>query len=344
MTALRFFAAAAVFCSHCSILQSGGAASVFLFNKILFNGFAGVGFFFTLSGFILTYVYQDTINIKKFYLNRFARIYPLHILTLFTVIVLYKISEVKALFLNIFLLQAFSHADAFTYNAPSWSLSCEFLFYSLFPYLILKMAKLSTQVITALLIFFVFLDFLLPIVLMKENINPDWIHYWCYLFPGARLIDFISGCCLGLIFIHRPYTIRLWQSMILSLLWIIILCTESNIPLPFRWSSFYLPYVLVLIYFFANLKKKCPKILIYLGEISFCFYLVHKQMGLVFISTIWQTPILGKTMIAYIVFSFIWSLIISIFLYELIEKPFRKKIRGLFKDNDTLEMINDSKQ
>ena len=49
-------------------------------------------------------------------------------------------------------------------------------------------------------------------------------------------------------------------------------------------------------------------------------------------------------MIAYIVFSFIWSLIISIFLYELIEKPFRKKIRGLFKDNDTLEMINDSKQ
>lgn len=67
------------------------ALMVFLFHQNLFSGYqlgsAGVSFFFILSGFILTYNYQDKLGehsgntIRAFYVARLARIYPVHLLT-----------------------------------------------------------------------------------------------------------------------------------------------------------------------------------------------------------------------------------------------------------------------
>ena len=53
-------------------------------DSILESGFCGIGLFFTLSGFVLSYVYgeidpNDPIAKRNFWAARFARVYPIHI-------------------------------------------------------------------------------------------------------------------------------------------------------------------------------------------------------------------------------------------------------------------------
>src|SRR5690349_8891699 len=57
-------------------------------------GYAGVSFFFVLSGFILAYTYHDKLKklnwrrIGSFYGARFSKIYPTHVLTLLLAVAL----------------------------------------------------------------------------------------------------------------------------------------------------------------------------------------------------------------------------------------------------------------
>ena len=76
LTGLRFLAAAAVFVSH---TKGWFAIENFHPGPI---GSAAVGFFFVLSGFILSHVYRgasEATSAGRFYLARFARIWPMHI-------------------------------------------------------------------------------------------------------------------------------------------------------------------------------------------------------------------------------------------------------------------------
>lgn len=88
LTSLRFIFAFMVFASHLSFLQKTESNALsWIFDSVFCEGYIGVSFFFILSGFILAYNYQDGIlknkkSKKAFYQARFARIFPLHILTL----------------------------------------------------------------------------------------------------------------------------------------------------------------------------------------------------------------------------------------------------------------------
>ena len=88
LNGLRFFAALAVIITHIELIKEQmefpGLHSK---NKIVFElGGLGVVFFFVLSGFLITYLLlkekeqTGTINVKKFYLRRILRIWPLYFL------------------------------------------------------------------------------------------------------------------------------------------------------------------------------------------------------------------------------------------------------------------------
>ena len=87
LTSLRFIFALMVFGAHCYIIED-------LFDTHFFKeGFVGVSFFFVLSGFIISYNYQNRLaehitTKRSFWVARIARIYPLHWFTLFLSIVL----------------------------------------------------------------------------------------------------------------------------------------------------------------------------------------------------------------------------------------------------------------
>ncbi|MDH7463676.1 acyltransferase [Chitinophagaceae bacterium 26-R-25] len=86
LNTLRFFAAFFVIISHAQISISKMLDRTILDLPVFNRGADAVEFFFTLSGFLITYLLQkeieqtSTVSIKKFYLRRVFRIWPLYFL------------------------------------------------------------------------------------------------------------------------------------------------------------------------------------------------------------------------------------------------------------------------
>jgi peptidoglycan/LPS O-acetylase OafA/YrhL len=89
LDALRFFAFFAVFVNHVLIsfgYYNPNPTFKFIQKNFLSAGGLGVSFFFVLSGFLITYLLleekenQGRIDIKKFYIRRILRIWPLYFL------------------------------------------------------------------------------------------------------------------------------------------------------------------------------------------------------------------------------------------------------------------------
>ncbi|MGB1038468.1 MAG: acyltransferase family protein, partial [Bacteroidia bacterium] len=84
LNALRFFAASLVVLMHIRSNQGRMGLEMVPEWPIFFKGLVAVSFFFVLSGFLITYILlkeeaaTKTISIKKFYLKRVFRIWPLY--------------------------------------------------------------------------------------------------------------------------------------------------------------------------------------------------------------------------------------------------------------------------
>ena len=133
-----------------------------IFNVVR-SGYAAVGIFFVLSGFILAYNYDLgawTKGLsKKFAIARFARIYPVYLLSLLVLSPLW----IKAIFhapakqaafgfWHFTLLQSWIPTAALVgyWNGPSWSISDEAFFYLTFPFvgaLMWRYAKSKQRII-----------------------------------------------------------------------------------------------------------------------------------------------------------------------------------------------------
>lgn len=83
LTFTRFLAAIAIVIFH-----YGGSAFPFqtpILKSLFSNANVGVSFFFILSGFVMMIAYgarQSEINFREYFINRFARIYPIYFLAL----------------------------------------------------------------------------------------------------------------------------------------------------------------------------------------------------------------------------------------------------------------------
>lgn len=138
------------------------------------NGRVWVDFFFILSGFILSHVYARSFAApyssgrvsRAFYWARFARIYPLHLATLFAMIgvelsayvarpaIADAFASDRKSWLSILQHLSLTHAwrslDRLEWNVPSWSISTETLAYLCFPLLMLMVHRQKVIAITAL--------------------------------------------------------------------------------------------------------------------------------------------------------------------------------------------------
>src|SRR2546430_4023453 len=83
LTGMRFVAAGLVFLFH-SLWQNffvSPDAQKTTFSLFFQGGWAGVSFFFVLSGFVLAWAARPTDTAAKFWRRRFFKIYPNHLLT-----------------------------------------------------------------------------------------------------------------------------------------------------------------------------------------------------------------------------------------------------------------------
>ncbi|MES2833124.1 MAG: acyltransferase [Pseudomonadota bacterium] len=145
LTTLRFFAAAWVVLFACWPHLDVG----FMPNLVA-KGYLGVETFFILSGFILSHVYLEQaggkrLNYAGFLWARIARVYPLHIATLFGVMALglaatfagltidSNVLSWKSLPAQLLMIHAWGFAPEAGFNHPSWSISAEWFAYLAFP-------------------------------------------------------------------------------------------------------------------------------------------------------------------------------------------------------------------
>ncbi|MEO7360887.1 MAG: acyltransferase [Gemmatimonadaceae bacterium] len=121
------------------------------------NGYLAVDLFFILSGFVIATNYanrlQSRADVLAFFRLRFFRLYPLHfaLLAAFVLLEVVKLlaqryfgaapgidapfagqNSYAALAANIVLVQAWHLFPSYSYNGPSWSISCEVGAYLLF--------------------------------------------------------------------------------------------------------------------------------------------------------------------------------------------------------------------
>lgn len=145
LTGLRFYAALAVLLRH-SVPEMWPAP---VLAQIAAVGPIGVGFFFVLSGFILTWTWNPTVSTRVFYGRRIARIYPLHILTTLVAVGIFLAAGTADLsngLRSVFLLHAWGGDGwAAGTNGPSWSLSVEAFFYLCAPFLIPVISRLAPK-------------------------------------------------------------------------------------------------------------------------------------------------------------------------------------------------------
>jgi peptidoglycan/LPS O-acetylase OafA/YrhL len=146
LTSLRAFAALLVFFLHLDI-RGGTVGSA---RSVLQFGYVGVGFFFLLSGFVLAWSFRANDGKARFYVRRFARIYPSHAVMLLVAAVA-PVTVVafrpEQLVYTAALVQTWAPGwlDPYAVNGVSWSLSCEAAFYAVLPLLIPVLARLGPR-------------------------------------------------------------------------------------------------------------------------------------------------------------------------------------------------------
>lgn len=155
---LRGFAALAILLFHYKNFASGGVNVLVCADCMRFEpgqgwlrpfydyGYLAVQLFWVISGFVFAAAYLGRdVAAREFWVNRFARLYPLHLLTLLVVTAL-QFAAMAKLQTNLlyagfdlpnFLLQLgfasnWTDANFHTFNGPIWSVSVEVLIYGLF--------------------------------------------------------------------------------------------------------------------------------------------------------------------------------------------------------------------
>lgn len=305
------------------------------------GGYLAVDFFLVLSGFILShnYLYNDNvISPTVFISRRIARLYPLHIFTLFTYILVfwfinnnfprYADGNIFTFVQHLTLTHNIGiNPKGITYNYPSWSVSVEFWVSLVFYFFITKSTKSASLFAVSFITF---------IVIYSNTGHLDTTYKNYFTFINSGLLRGIASFFLGIlsyrIYLHYRDDLRLKKYInYLEILCILaIVAIIFGRPGKFSGLDIFAPYIFMFampVFAFqlgaiSNHLKKYK----YLGEISYSIYLNQ-------ITVLMSTKyILSNFHISKIYILFIYLIILIIyshFTYRYIEKPLREKGRNL---------------
>jgi len=295
LTGLRFVAAAMVFAFHAQAMNPYASKSAQAVTKALFGvgGFSGVTFFFVLSGFVLTCAARPRDTTPRFWRRRFFKIYPNHLLTFVASIFLLTVitgqgARVSDGLLNLLLLQSWSTTldVRISINPVAWSLSCELLFYILFPFIIKLVNKVRPERLVLWTILSAASVLALPIVAGVLPAGPmlpygfsDLQLYYVFHCPAGQLLTFVFGMFLAkVVLAGRRLPLKLGGAVALTIA--VYFITPMFGPLFQFGSLMAIPLgLLVAAAAVADLDRVPTflgsRLMVWLGNISFAFYLWH---------------------------------------------------------------------
>ncbi len=354
ITFTRFIAALTVVFFHYG--QSVFPANVpFLFENITAGPIA-VGYFYVLSGFIMAIAYykpdksnQKAISKKRYWVARFARIYPVYLLALLLIVAAkYKglAESWESLPLHLFLLQSWFPGYPITLNTPGWSLSVEAFFYLCFPFLLLWVYKVGIKPLTIFtIILWLATQYILLVQLNSTDYAPKTqLHDFIYYNPLMHLNSFVAGILCGVYLKKNASTPTSensnnasWLFLSFGLIFLLIWSRpylEQILGLKLAFTNGLLaPAFLLFIVLLAKHKGRITKIfsngwLVLLGEASYSLYILQKPVHGIYDKLVVPRLSLSETSHFYVFV--ILLIIISILSFKIFETPMRKIIRRKF--------------
>ena len=317
-----------------NVLEQGKQPFFKYINFFYDHGWIAVQFFFLLSGFVffklyLEKIYKKKISFYNFLILRISRLYPLHLITLILVLIIYIFlnknnyfnpiqADFEHFFYNLFLIHEWGLSSFASFNEPSWSISIEFLMYLIFFYLALNQKIIFYSILMVLISSMAFFKFKL-------------IGYGGYCF-------FIGG--LSLLFFDYIKTTQKIKILCLSSLIIISTLLIVNLNYGSIFNKIILftilfPSLINLLYIINLYLPKIGEKFSFFGDISYSIYLIHFPIILIILLASnslnlildFNSPLI---FLAYLTITFL----ISFFSYNYVEIPLKKTMRKKFLIND----------
>ena len=335
-----------------------------------------VDFFFVLSGFIMMHVYGEWFieNVSRHsflrYLGaRFARIYPLHLVTLLWVVGLFTFFRVKGIYLDanasavgdfskipehLLLLHAFDMPRIATWNTPSWSIAAEWLMYLVFPFLVgpfyrFRNLGMVMALVGALLLYVSIPHAEIPTALQAFKIENDIDN----IVTPWNLARCLAGFLIGMA-THRAFQLKMGTGWLKSGWLMPIIGILLLVAYHFQISDLATIWMFPLIILIAcyNQGKLAgvlqSQVFQRLGNWSYSIYLVHIPVIFTFLAVqlLQNPPVPNKPSppLAYVggwgpwIMCFIFVLLVmgvAALTYRFIEVPARKWLNAKFESGNT---------
>jgi peptidoglycan/LPS O-acetylase OafA/YrhL len=348
LTGLRAFAAVNIVLFHFSNPDWFG-----IFAPIVNAGYASVSFFILLSGYVLAYNYasrarEGKLDNVRFWKARFTRIYPIYLLSL---ILAWRNIPAEynqhthhmfwlAMILAPLLLQGWVPEIATFLNTPAWTMSAEWFFYLIFPWLARwKSPNRALPIVVRLLL--IWLIGLIPGTLYIL-FSPDHLAHvdrysegpWLQALkdtPIPHLASFVFGVTIAGLdeLIPREAPKRFFLGLfgfafIFFLLWL-----GPGVPYAIIHDGLLMPFFGCIILALSG-QNVLSRILgwrpfVFVGESSYCLYLLHFN----FWNLIHDTHILDRLGIARLDpwISYVTLIALALVALHFIEKPAQKILR-----------------
>ncbi len=306
---------------------------------VIAKGYLAVDLFFILSGFVLYLVYSKALadgefEYKRFLVKRFARLYPVHIVTLLLAALILCLGPSlgfagrtlpydfgQMIFLHATLLHAWGITETGGLNYPSWSLSAEAFAYALFPLLALFISRRRFAVMWCailLVVFIVFVQLYWPASLPNPTqslaftrLENDW--------GGIRIFpEFLLGLAIA----------KQTERRMNGFLWLALGLLLSATGLCFDYDGITVFGFAALIGASAKLHLTAPKLLGWLGVQSYCIYMSHalvQIVGFKMIERIFDYED-SKVPVGFIIPLMVLTMLFSWVLHLWCERPARRMI------------------
>jgi peptidoglycan/LPS O-acetylase OafA/YrhL len=336
---LRWLAAAVVFFYHFNleVRMQGGAGLQGGWWGIITEGHTGVGLFFTLSGFLFMQIalHQGTIVYRDFVRNRFLRIFPL-----FFTIFLLATSIGRDTFQPqdiLYLLTTnlgLAPTSGTVVTGAAWTISLEFMFYLIFPFLARFTMERGARYLFGLLGLMLFFK----LAAYHVNAKPALMYFSTWV---GRFDQFLIGMLAALLYREQRALLHRWAPLLAPLSAGLVVASSalqaSVAPFqPASTSQFWIVWSMLeagawsaLILAWVSFDKPLPawldRALCHGGKISFSFYLLHmgvlhllaQRFGLPAFS---GSALLDTAVALMVAYGLTWA--IATLSFNLIENPF----------------------
>ncbi len=314
-----------------------------LFNNAVMGqqgGEYGVTVFFTLSGFLITYLLllekenTGTVSLKKFYMRRILRIWPLYYFFIILVVVTYMFifklhinhPENILYFLTFFGFIPFKLRAYPMCMGHLWSVGVEEMFYAFWPFVLKRIKKIK----------FFLIIFIISIILIRSALAALAFFFKYkipYDFATALRFDCMAiGAYFAVLYYEKnTFLLKFSRNIFIPIgFWVL---TFLSVFYKFHFFLIYSDVVTSLISAFfiisqisntKNVTTMENPVMNFLGKISYGIYIYH----FLFIAAIpWTLRKIGVSPHPVIILSltYTFTIITAYLSYNLLEKPFLKR-------------------